>query len=304
MNAIILSDFAIQSNNKAKIEYINKNKDKLTTKNQCKLLNLSRSTYYSAKTSKKDEVKKFTEEEERAMQIIDKTHYKFSCYGKRRHRKNLEHEGIYFTNYHVKQLMDHMGIKSTAPQPSLSKPAKENPKYKYLLKGLSISHPNQVWATDITYIPLGHGHLYLSVVIDWFSRYIVGYKLHDTLEAYHCVDCVDSAIKKYGIPSIINSDQGATYSSEVYTKYLEDNKIKQSMDGRRRWADNVIIERWFRDLKHDCIYRNEYTNMKELKNLIKTYIENYNFERLHSSLNYETPSQWYFSGIGEIKLCA
>ena len=238
------------------------------------------------------------------MQIIDKTHYKFSSYGKRRHKKNLEKHGIFFTNYHVKQLMDHMGIRSTAPQPSLSKPAKQNPKFKYLLKGMNICHPNQVWATDITYIPLGRGHLYLSVVIDWFSRYIVGFKLHDTLESYHCVDCVNAAINNFGLPSIINSDQGATYSSENYTKFLEDNKIQQSMDGRGRWADNVIIERWFRDLKHDCIYQNEYNNMTELRNLVANYIQDYNHERLHSSLDYETPSQWYYSGINKIKLCA
>ena len=238
------------------------------------------------------------------MQIIDKTHYQFSSYGKRRHKKNLEKEGIYFTNYHVKLLMDHMGIKSTAPQPSLSKPSKYNPKFKYLLKGLNISHPNQVWATDITYIPLGRTHLYLSVVIDWYSRYVVGFKLHDTVEAYHCVDCVNSAIQKHGIPSIINSDQGATYSSEIYTKFIADNKILQSMDGKGRWADNIVIERWFRDLKHDCIYQNEYTNMKQLKMLINQYIKSYNEKRLHSSLNYETPSHWYFSGLNQIKLCA
>ena len=124
------------------------------------------------------------------------------------------------------------------------------------------------------------------------------------MEAYHCVDCVNAAIDKFGYPSIINSDQGATYSSEIYTKFLAKNKIQQSMDGQGRWADNVIIERWFRDLKHDCIYQNEYNNMSELRKLIKTYIRDYNYERLHSSLDYETPSQWYYSGINKIKLCA
>lgn len=277
---------------------IDKDNDALSIKRQCELLGLARSSFYAPEPK----LKAFTEEEERAMQIIDEAHTLNSHYGARSHRANLARHGIHMGRYRVAQLMAHMGVRSTSPQPSTSKPAKHNHRFPYLLRGLSINHPNQVWATDITYLPLGKGHVYLSAIIDLYSRFIVGWRLHDTLEAHEVVLCMQQTISKHGVPSIVNSDQGATYTAQEYVDCLALCGIRQSMDGRRRWADNVYIERWFRDLKHDQIYQTEYRTFKELKEVVADYIARYNYQRLHSSLDYETPAEWYFSGINALNM--
>ena len=276
-----------------KKELVNKENINLSVKEQCEILGLPRSSYYCKTTNKPN----FSDKEEKAMKIIDKTHLKFTSYGARMHKKNLEQYDIYLSRHTVAKLMKHMHIKSTAPQPKTSTPSKKAKRCPYLLRGLPIRYPNQVWATDITYIALGKGHVYLSAVIDLYSRYIVGWKLHDSLEARECIKCMESALYDNGTPSIINSDQGSSYSSIEYCSFLRENGIRQSMDGARRWADNIYIERWFRNLKHDYIYQSEYSNMKDLKELIGEYIYLYNFERLHSSLNYESPAKWYYSGV-------
>ena len=272
----------------------------LTKKDQCKLLEISRSSYYYKKADKKE----FSEEEEEAMKIIDKTHLKHPSYGARKHKQNLKREGIDFTRHKVKKLMNHMHIYSIAPQPKTSTPNKKAKCAPYLLRGMYISHPNQVWSTDITYIPLGRGHVYLSAVIDWYSRYIVGWRLHETLEAHECSLCMEKSFENHGIPAITNSDQGSTYTSKEYCDLLKKYHVRQSMDGAKRWADNILIERWFRNLKYEQIYQSEYTSLKELKELIAEYIDLYNNDRIHSSLNYQTPAEWYFSGLNGIEVTA
>ena len=267
----------------------------ITVKRQCELLGIPRSSFYA-----KRKPEGFTEEEERAMKIMDEAHTENSYYGARSHMKNLAKHGIEFGRHHVARLMEHMGIRSTAPQPKTSTPAKKHPKIPYLLRGLPIRHPNQVWATDITYVPLGRGHVYLSAIIDLFSRFIVGWRLHDTIEAEEAVICMEQTIERYGCPAISNSDQGSTYTAQCYIDCLSSHSIRQSMDGVRRWADNVYIERWFRNLKHDCIYQTEYKNMRELRHVIAEYVDKYNYKRLHSSLDYATPAEWYFSGLNAV----
>lgn len=182
-------------------------------------------------------------------------------------------------------------------RPPTSRPAKQNPRFPYLLRGKRVGFPNQVWSTDITYIPLGRCHVYLSAVIDWHSRYIVGWRLHDTLEARECVACMERAFDEHGTPAVANSDQGSTYSSAEYVECLRHRGVEQSMDGKGRWADNVYVERWFRDLKHYCIYQREYSTFGELRRLIAEYVDNYNNRKLHGSLGYETPASWYYSGL-------
>lgn len=271
--------------------------ESISISRQCELLGLPRSSYYARPKPRGPEG--FTDEEERAMRIIDEEHAENSQYGARSHMRNLARHGIDFGRHHVARLMRHMGIRSTAPQPDTSKPAKYHPKIPYLLRGKRIDFPNQVWSTDITYVPLGRGHVYLSAIIDWHSRYIVGWRLHDVAEAEECVMCMERAFEENGTPSICNSDQGSTYTARVYMESLARHNVRQSMDGVRRWADNVLIERWFRDLKHNCIYQTEYGNMRELRKVISGYVERYNFRRLHSSLDWCTPAEWYFSGINE-----
>ncbi len=231
------------------------------------------------------------------MLIMDKAHTQNSSYGARMHMKNLARYGIHLGRHKVRKLMLYMGLRSTAPQPKTSTKAKDHPKISYLLHGKIITFPNQVWSTDITYIPLGRGHVYLSAIIDWYSRFIVGWRLHDTLSADEAVMCMNAAFERYGTPSICNSDQGSTYTSQIYMECLSARGVRQSMDGVRRWADNVLIERWFRNLKHECIYQTEYSNMGELRKIIASYVDKYNFDRLHSSLDYNYPAEWYFSGI-------
>jgi putative transposase len=150
--------------------------------------------------------------------------------------------------------MDEMGIYAVYPKPNLSKPNKQHRIYPYLLRNLDINHANQVWAIDITYIRMGRGHMYLTAIIDWYSRYIIGWELSDTLDSAPVLAAVKDAIRQYGKPEIINSDQGSQFSSDDYTSYLKVEGVRQSMDGKARWVDNVVIERWFRSLKTERIY--------------------------------------------------
>ncbi len=157
--------------------------------------------------------------------------------------------------------------------------------------------PNQVWSIDITYINMSHGHMYLTAIIDWFSCYIVGWTLSDTLDTAPVLGAVKGAIQTYGTPAIINSDQDSQFTSHEYTEFLKNKDIRQSMDGKARWVDNVIIERWFRSLKAENIYINEYATPRQLKAGIRDYIELYNYERPHQSLNYETPAVVYVGAV-------
>ncbi len=188
--------------------------------------------------------------------------------------------------------MSEMGIYAIYPKPNLSRPGKGH-KVPYLLKNMSIFMPNQVWAVDITYIPMKRGHMYLTAVIDWHSRYIVGWELSDTLDAAPVLAAIRAAIEKHGVPAIINSDQGSQFTSDAYKDLLKQHGIRQSMDGKARWVDNVIIERWFRSLKTEYIYINEYDSPKALRRGIRDYVADYNGLRPHQSLGYSTPEQVY-----------
>lgn len=261
---------------------------------QCELVGLAKSTLYSPGPKPKA----FTAEEERAMAAMDAAHLEFPEFGARSHMRNLAvNHGIRMSRRRVSALMAHIGIRSTAPQPGTSKPCKAHPKFPYLLRGKRIMLPNQVWSTDITYIRLGRGHAYLSAIIDWHSRYIVGWRLHDTMESRECVACMERAFEEHGTPAICNSDQGSTYTADEYVGCLARHGVAQSMDGKARWVDNVFIERWFRNLKHDCLYLSEYSSFGELRRLIAGYVDKYNNRRPHTALGGSTPAQWYFSGL-------
>ena len=236
--------------------------------------------------------------EEMLKRRIDYWHTKLPCAGTRKLRKLLrEQDGLVAGRKLIKRLMDEMGIYAIYPKPNLSKPGKDHKRFPYLLKSKSIHFPNQAWALDITYIPMKHGHMYLTGIIDWHSRFIVGWALSDTLEAAPVVEALKCAMERHGTPGIANTDQGAQFSSDEYIQLLAANGIRQSMDGKARWVDNVFIERWFRSLKTEYVYINEYSSPRELRAGIEGYVWDYNYLRPHQSLEQETPAAVYYASF-------
>lgn len=188
--------------------------------------------------------------------------------------------------------MVEMTIQVIYPKPNLSAPSKEHNVYPYLLKNTQITRANQAWSIDITYIKLTHGFIYLTAIIDWYSRYIIGWDLSDMLDTAMVIRALRKAFA-IASPVILNSDQGSQFTSHEYISYVLTNKVKISMDGVGRWADNIWIERWFRTLKYEEVYLKDYQNIKEARKQIGEFISTYNFKRLHSSLGYETPADTY-----------
>ena len=197
--------------------------------------------------------------------------------------------------------MREMGIHGFCPGPNLSKRLHKKYLYPYLLRGLNIDHANQVWSVDITYCRMKHGFMYLVAIIDWYSRYIVGFGLSNTLEKIFVVETIKKAIKTHGTPEIINSDQGSQFTCREYVGLLKENGVKISMDGKGRALDNQRIERFFRSYKWEKLYLEECETGYELRRLTKEYIEEYNNERPHQSLNYQTPAAYYYSRNLELK---
>jgi putative transposase len=220
------------------------------------------------------------------------------CYlGVRRLVIKLKESNILVGRKLVKRYMNEMGIYAVYPKPNLSKRNHKHKIFPYLLRNIAITAPNQVWAIDITYIKMGKSHMYLTAIIDWYSRFIIGWALSDSLDTAPVLDALKRAIDTYGKPGIINSDQGCQFTSSDYVVYLQNEGIAQSMDGKARWVDNVIIERWFRSLKCDNIYITEYLTPRGLRQGIANYILEYNTERPHQSLNYNYPAKVYATKI-------
>lgn len=261
---------------------------KLTLSRRCELLEIPRTSMYNKP------VKPDLERENAIKNRLDYWHTKMPYLGVRKLRNQLQQEdGILVGRKLIKRYMAEMGIYAVYPKPNLSKRNQQHNIYPYLLRNMDIFLPNQVWATDITYIKMSHGHMYLTAIIDWNSRFIVGWELSDTLETAPILVAMRKAIVIYGKPGIINSDQGSQFTSDEYTGYLKKEGIRQSMDGKARWVDNVIIERWFRSLKTENIYINEYLTPRELRSGIAAYIAEYNHERPHETFGYDTPSTVY-----------
>lgn len=261
------------------------------------MLEVNRSSFYY-KEANEHKPNKNKEAEERIKRRIDYWHTKMCYLGVRKLRKLLQHtDGLKAGRKLIRRLMGEMGLYAVYPKPNLSKSNKAHKKFPYLLKNLPITKPNQVWAIDITYIPMGKTHLYLTAIIDWYSRFIVGWELSDTLETAPVIQALNRAIEAYGAPEIINSDQGSQFTSTEYINFIKEKDIRQSMDGKARWVDNVIIERWFRSLKCDNIYINEYENPRMLRMGVRDYILEYNTERPHQNLDYKCPKEVYFEII-------
>jgi len=256
---------------------------------QCQLLGLPRSTYYYRHCPIKAEDLK-------AMNQIDEIFMTFPYYGARRMSHALKRKGFDIGRLHTGTLMKRMGISPVYLKRLTSKPHPGHKIYPYLLRGMAITRVNQVWSADITYIRLKRGFVYLVAVIDWFSRYVLSWRLCTTLESAFCCAALQEAMAKYGCPDIFNTDQGAQFTGDDFTGILSHAEIKISMDGRGRALDNVFIERLWWSLKYEEVYLNEYSDVDECRARIGVYFKRYNEERLHQSLDYQTPAEIYFSG--------
>lgn len=256
---------------------------KITVSRQCEFLGLSRASFYYIPVPKDREF------EEEVKRYLDYWHTKMCYLGVRRLRIKLRENGLYVGRKLIRRYLDEMGLQCMYPKQNLSKRNMQHKVFPYLLRNIPIVEPNQVWAIDITYIAMGRSHMYLTAIIDWHSRFIIGWALADSLDTAPVLEAVKNAIKIHGKPGIINSDQGCQFTSNEYVDFLKGENIRQSMDGKARWVDNVIIERWFRSIKCDNLYLNDYQTPRELRNGIADYITEYNTERPHQSLEYQTP---------------
>ena len=226
-------------------------------------------------------------------EIIDRLHTENPTWGARQISDQLKAKGYGVGRKRARRFMNEMGINPIYPKMNLSKRLQQAKVCSYLLRNVDVKHANQAWSIDITYVPIKHGFLYLTAIIDWYSRCIVGWEVDDTLDTRMVINAVKKALR-VAKPEILSSDQGCQFTSQEYIDFLKEQGIRQSMDGKSRWADNVIIERWFRSFKYEEAYLTQYNNIKEARLAISRYIHTYNFERLHSALGYRTPATCYY----------
>lgn len=264
---------------------------KVSIRRQCELFGVSRSGWYYEPNGR-------SSEELELMRRIDELHLQFPFYGSRRLSQQLRSEGRQVNRKRVQRLMQQMGIVALAPQPMrTSIPAPEHVRYPYLLRGLKVSRVNQVWCADITYIPLAHGFAYLVAIMDWYSRHVLAWRLSNTMDSRFCVDALEDALAKYPAPEIFNTDQGAQFTAEAFTRVLRGRHIKISMDGRGRCLDNVFVERLWRSLKYEEVYLHAYEDLTEARRRIGIYFEFYTHQRPHQALGNQTPAAFYRAGL-------
>ncbi len=270
-----------------KRELIDWGRLQLSVTRQCELLSLSKGALYY----KPVEMDTYNL---KIMEMIDKQYLKRPSYGSRKMVVHLASEGYTVNRKRVQRLMRLMNIQAIYPKPNLSKKRAEHKIYPYLLKGVKIERPNHVWSTDITYVPLLHGFLYLVAIIDWYSRYVLSWRLSSTLDVTFCIEALEEALEK-GCPEIFNSDQGSQFTSKDYTAILISRGISISMDGRGRAFDNIFIERLWRTVKYEEVYLKGYESGKEVKEGFEQYFPFYNNERYHQSLAYKTPHEVHYN---------
>lgn len=269
---------------------VDKDHPELSVVDQCRLLGLARSNYYHEPLS------------ENCLNIqlmhrLDELYTNYPFFGIRKMTEVLRREGCLVNPKRIHRLMRQMGLQAIYQKPNLSKKNPEHRIYPYLLRDLSITHPNQVWSSDITYIRLQGGFVYLVAVIDWYSRYVVSWELSNSLDKNFCLIALEKALGQ-STPSIFNTDQGSQFTSEDFTGKLIENKILVSMDGRGRYLDNIFVERLWRTVKYEDIYLKGYATMSETYQGLSKYFSFYNNDRLHQSLDYRTPAEIYYDTKG------
>ena len=264
----------------------------VSMRRQCELLGVNRSGLYYEPVEP-------DAEELALMRRLDELHLEHPSFGSRMMNRTLKAEGIEVNRKRVQRLMRLMGLESVAPKPNTSKPAPEHAVYPYLLRNLTVSRANQVWASDVTYIPMARGFVFLVAIIDLFSRRVLAWRLSNTLDTSFCVEALQEALKHYGCPEIFNTDQGSQFTAEEFTGVLLGRGIKISMDGRGRCLDNVFVERLWRSLKYEEVYLYAYETVSEAREGIGRYFEFFNNDRPHSALGYQTPASFYDGFIND-----
>ncbi|MCO6180982.1 IS3 family transposase [Ciceribacter sp. RN22] len=270
---------------------------KLSVVRQAKLLGFSRgSVYYSPRPVPDGDLA--------LMRRIDELHLDYPFAGSRMLQGLLRGEGLETGRLHVATLMKKMGIEAIYRRPNTSKPAPGHKIYPYLLRKLAVTRPNQVWAMDLTYIPMARGFVYLCAVVDWFSRKVLSWRLSITMEAAFCIEAVEEALARHGRPEIFNTDQGSQFTSIDFTAVLQKSQIAISMDGKGAWRDNVFVERLWRSIKYEEVYLHAYKTVSEARVAIGRYLTFYNTRRPHSSLDRQTPDQAYFNALAPMMVAA
>ena len=254
---------------------------------RCQLLEVPRSTAYYQPTP-------VSAQDLALMRLIDEIHLRYPFYGSRRLCDELEDRGQTVNRKRVQRLMRLMGLQALYPRRRTSQPGKGHKIYPYLLRGLPIERANHVWATDITYIPMAKGFMYLVAIIDWYSRRVLSWRVSNTMDTGFCIEALEEALQRFGAPQIFNTDQGAQFTSEDFTGVLKDHGVEISMDGKGRWVDNVFVERLWRSVKYENIYLHAYETPTALRAGVAHYFEFYNAKRRHSALDRRTPDAVYF----------
>jgi putative transposase len=263
---------------------------KLPLTKQAQALGISRgSVYYLPRP--------VSDRDQTLMKRIDKLHLESPFAGARMLRDMLRREGFKAGRTHVRTLMQKMGIEALYCKPRTTQRHPGHRIYPYLLRGLPITRANQVWAMDITYLPMARGFVYLTVVMDWYSRRVLSHRISITMDTSFCLDALEEAVAKHGKPEIMNTDQGSQFTSQAFTQYLKENDIRISMDGKGAWRDNVFIERLWRTVKYEHVYLHAYESTSEAKTKISHYFEFYNQRRPHSKLDRFTPDEFYYNSL-------
>jgi putative transposase len=264
----------------------------ISMRRQCELLGVSRSSLYY-------EPAEPDAEELALMRRLDELHLEHPFFGSRLMTRTLKAEGFEVNRKRIQRLMRVMGLESVAPKPNTSKPAPEHPVYPYLLRNLKISRVNQAWASDITYIPMARGFVFLVAIIDLYSRRVLAWRLSNSLETSFCLEALREALERYARPEIFNTDQGAQFTSEDFTSVLLEHGVKVSMDGRGRCLDNIFVERLWRSLKYEEVYLYAYETVSAARTGIGRYFDFFNNERPHSALGHQTPASFYDGFLNE-----
>lgn len=272
-----------------RVSMIETDHDSISIARQCELLDVSRSrVYYRPRPIDSSDLT--------LMHRIDELHTAHPFYGTRMMTDHLRREGLVINRKRVQRLMREMGLKSMAPGPNTSKPHPEHKIYPYLLRDVRIERPNHVWSTDITYLRMHSGFAYLCAVIDWYTRYVLSFRLSNTLDVRFCIDALEAAFV-HGRPEIFNTDQGSQFTSPKFTRGLLEREIKISMDGKGRAIDNVYVERLWRSVKYEEVYLKDYGCLNEARKSLTMYFKYFNEVRPHSSLDGRSPSELYFGQL-------
>jgi len=265
---------------------ITRDRPDLSLGRQCRLLSISRSSFYYAPKGESPSSLAL-------MRRIDELFVKYPFYGSRQMARRLRRDGVHIGRHRVRRLMRLMGLQAIYQAPRTSAPHPAHRIYPYLLNGMAIDRPDQVWCADITYIPVQHGFLYLVAIMDWATRHVLAWRLSNTLDAGFCVEALNEALARYATPEIFNTDQGSQFTSFDFTGALGDAGVRISMDGRGRCMDNIFIERLWRSLKYEAVYLHELTDGFVAQRVIGEWIDFYNTERPHSALAGQTPAEAY-----------